>query len=205
MFASQIVRVSAVGLLVGGVLGLIGGLIPTDPSQGMSPLAIASGVLSLAGALLTVLALPGAYARIARDAGWLGLLGFAGVMTAGISLGYFFGALGVVVLPWLASLPVPSALMQQGPPNLFAYAMLFSVIALIGAVLFGLAILRTALYSRWVGYLFILAGIVNLLTNFVPNAPGIVQGLGGDLFYIAAIWVGYELWQTASERGFAGA
>lgn len=205
MFASQIFRVSAVALLVGGVLGLVGGLIPTDPSQGMSPLAVTSGVLSLVGALLTVLALPGAYARIARDAGWLGLLGFAGVMTAGVALGYFFGAMGLVVFPWLASLPLPASAMQGPPPGIFAYAMVFSVVALVGAVLFGVAIVRTALYSRWVGYIFMLAGIVNLLTNFVPNAPGIVQSLGGDLFYVAAIWVGYELWQTSSERGFVGA
>lgn len=204
MFASQIVRVSAVVLLVGGVLGLIGGLIPSDPAQGMSPLAITSGVLSLVGALLTVLALPGAYSRIARDAGWLGLLGFAGVMTAGIALGYFFGALGVVVFPWLAGLPVPSSALQEGPPTIFAYAMLFSFIALIGAVLFGLAILRTNIYSRWVGYLFILAGVVNLATNFVPNPSSLVQGLGGDLFYAAGIWLGYELWQTASETGLLG-
>src|SRR5689334_11529199 len=108
MSATQIFRICAGLLLAGGVLGLIGsltGLAVTDPSQASSPLAITSGILSMLGALLVTLALPGAYARIARDAGWAGLLGVAGVMTAAIGLGYFFSTLQVIVFPWIASLP----------------------------------------------------------------------------------------------------
>ncbi len=208
MSASQIFRVCAVVLLVGGVMGLAGGisgLSVSDLSQASSPLAITSGIMSMLGALLVILGLPGAYARIARDAGWIGLLGIAGVMMAAIGLGYFFSTLQVLVFPWIASLPLPASAMQGPPPNMFAYMILGNLITLVGAGLLGIAIIRTAFYSRWLGYYFILAGILSLVTGLVPDAPPIVQSLGGDLFSIAGIWLGYELWQTAGERDLLGA
>lgn len=203
MFTSQLVRVGAVLLIVGAVAGAVGGVIAPDSSnvrnQVTSPLFAPAMVLGMLGGLLTVLGVPAAYAKIAREAGWLGGVGFAGLMLAAVMLGFFTSTLSFLILPWLAGQPISPSVLQDGPPGFFPYFVASNLIALVGALSFGLAILRTGGFSRAAGYLFMVAGVVNLVLGFLPGLPPVIQSFGAILFYIALLWTGFELWQSAEE------
>jgi hypothetical protein len=200
--ASQLIRTGALFLLIGGVLGLLGAVLSLPSNvdfkdQVASPLFLPSNWLNLVGGLIAVIGFPAAYAVIAQRSGPIGLIGFLGVMLAGMLLPVSSSVLSLLMAPALVALTPPAGA-DQGPPGFVIYFTGAGVIALVGAVLFGIAIIRSGVFSRWPGYLLILAGFVNLVVNFLPNVPG---SLGGVVFNVALAWIGYELWRVASGSG----
>ena len=201
MSASQLIRIGALFLVIGGVLGLLGAILTPPNSldlkeQVASPLFYPSNWLNLVSGLIAVIGFPAAYAVIAQRSGPIGFLGFLGIMLAGMLLPVSPSVLTLIMVPYLVTLPIPPPTVpDQGPAGFMIYFTIAGVIALVGAVLFGIAIIRSGVFSRWPGYLLILAGLVNIVINFLPNVPGF---WGGILFNIALAWIGYELWRVAS-------
>lgn len=208
MHPSQVLRIGAVVLIVGGIVGVVSTLAsPTaaDPNEQLaSPLWAPAQLLGMVAGILTVIALPAVYARMARRTGAIGLLGFVALMVTGIMLGFFPFAVTLLVLPWLAGLPIPASELQNGPPSFFVYFSVASLFALVGSILFGLAIIRSGVFSRWPGYLLLVAGLANLVTTFLGDVPDPVWMAAPVLFNLGLAWLGYDLWKTPEEVDIGG-
>jgi hypothetical protein len=209
MLTYRVLRIGGLVLMIAAVFSLVGTLISPnspDPRQQIaSTLFLPSEWLSVLGGILALIAFPAIYARIVRRSGAVGLAGFACMMTVSATLGFFAPVLNLVIFPWLVEQPLSAAAMEQGPPALGTFFMVAGLIALVGAVLFGIATIRSGLYARWIGYLLILAGVANLVISLTPVPPGIIQNLGAFCFYVALGGYGYELWTRSVDVSLAAA
>ena len=110
MTTVQLYRLSGLALLVGAVLATIqsvlsGVLFPdtNNAAAATNPLNILLGVVGLVGAILVLLGLPGMYTRSAREGGSLWLIGVVLIAITAMLFGIFFGLMGVLVFPVLAT------------------------------------------------------------------------------------------------------
>jgi hypothetical protein len=209
MFASNFFRVSAVLLILGGILGIAGTVLSpyTPPEEAVGdPLFMPSNLMMMLSGLMVVVGLPAVYARIARPGGVLALLGLVALMFTVVMLSFFTGAVSAVLLPWVVDMQVPAAALNEGPAAFGIYFMTASLLALIGAVAFGLAIVRSRRISRWPGYILLVAGVVNLVAFALPEeTPAPVWMIAPSLFNLAFAWMGVEVWRAAEDVGDTGA
>lgn len=209
---SQILyRWSGVVLLVGGLLCLVSStlsafIIPgTNPTPGqiLSAPWFLFEILLYAGLLLLVLGLPGGYLRQSGRAGMLGFAGFL-LLLLGILFTWAFASARVVIWPYFAQ-SAPSLLPSgnQGPALGFILWIMIPIVFLIlGEILLGISILRTGVFPRPVGWLFIAAGVLNILTFFLPpsDIAEIMDPITDAVFFIAFTWMGYILTSRAGSQ-----
>jgi hypothetical protein len=149
------------------------------------------GLLSLIGPALIILAFQGVYARQAEAAGWLGLAGHA-LLTVGAVL--------LILLPAPLLYESPR-LRTDGGVTLLALA----VALFLGFVLTGLATLRAAVYSRWLGAMLLGIGVVSGSFMFAGQfMPDLVWLLGGAvlglLVTVTWVWLGVSLWGSGEHK-----
>lgn len=155
-------------------------------------------------AILYLLAAVGLYARQAKAAGWLGLIGFVlFFLSWTLQLPFIFAE--AFVLPALAT---ESPRFVEGflsivnesasAVNLGALPTLYGVaggLYMLGGLLFGIATFRAGLLSRWAGALLAVAGPLSaILVSLLPHH---LERLGALPMGLAMVWLGYSLW---SER-----
>lgn len=130
------------------------------------------------------------------EAGQLGLIGF--VLTfIGTAMFVGTGMLTAFVWPMIA-VQAPDALGTDGamflPPAILALGPT-AVVVTVGYIIFGLATLRAGVLPRWGTVLFVVGGVLGMGPP-QPLGPlpwaGLV--LGGVVFGIGGIWLGYALW-----------
>jgi hypothetical protein len=157
--------------------------------------------LHFVGATLTLLGLIGLYARQMQHLGQLGLIGF---VLAFIGTAMFVGTGMLTAFIWpMVAVQAPDALGQDGamflPPAVVALV-LTAVVVTLGYILFGLAMLRASVLPRWGIVLFVVGAVLGMGPP-QPLGPlpwaGLV--LGGVLFGIGGIWLGYALWTSTPE------
>jgi hypothetical protein len=184
-------------LLIGGILMGVGLLI--HPDEAADPGAVLSARWALAHGLLLIGAVPvllGLGGLYQRAGGGLAFIGYL-LTFGGIALFVFAFALEVFVVPVIAADPNAQALLDPAGPLLGGPLGLFllvtGLIFTLGAILLGIASLRSATLPKWSGALFIIGSAV----AFVPPLPYAVLIISGLALSAAFIATGFAIW---SER-----
>ena len=185
------IRWSGAALAVGALLV---GIVVTLLATGMASLATPwVATLFLSGALLTMLALPGTYARQANKVGWVGLAGHALLVIGWVLM--LFAAASPLLIPTVSGIPdTPAA-------SLLAFAFLS------GLVLTTIATLRARVYPRWAGVLLLAGCIVfpfalfgDLLPTYGSVSLGSLFGIAfGLLFAGAFVGLGISAWTVSGK------
>jgi hypothetical protein len=180
---------------------LTAGVDPAESAQ--ASLWVPVNVLGALGATLVLLGLPAACARIARQGGLPGLVGFALIEVAWTFFGLFLSLYGALVLPWLAdraprlvdgTTPTPSGIVAAFALGLLAW--------LLGSVLLAVPLVKGAARARWVGYLLPASALWFLAGSFViaPDGPAsnlavnLLSNLGPVLLLVGLGYFGFRAW-----------
>jgi hypothetical protein len=200
-------RLSGLVLLLGIVLSVVSTVVSgvafpdtSNPAAATNPAYILLSLLGVVGTVLVLLGLPAIYARSAREGGLAWLLGIVLIALTGMLFGLFFGLLGILVFPVLAS-QAPDLFREGPPPSFFAVFIIGTVANVLGAVLMAIPILTKRMYPRWCGYLMIAAAVL-AVASFAISGPSsstspLIQLLNivSPLPLFAVLgWAGYELW-----------
>ncbi len=195
MSSTTLYRLSGISLLIGSLLLIIGDIPDffTGNDQ-TSVIFTASALIRLIGAMLIALGLPGMYARFAERVGVLGLIGFTGT--------FFFILMAIAsetIVAFIFPVLVAHGLLNGGPPplGLLIISLADALLALVGGVLLGIAIIRAAISPRW-------AGVV-LIVGSLPFALGSALDLpitdGGLIIFAAGlVWLAVGMWSKQPTR-----
>jgi hypothetical protein len=159
-------------------------------------------VLSLFG----IFGIAGLYARQVEETGWIGLAGYL-MLTIFYAVQMCFSFAEPTILPLLV--PIAPVFVESvmgmvngagGPMNLGAFATVFSflpILYLLGLLLFGIAMFRARILSRWAAGLLALSGpiavIMSLLGHPLNRIAAVPMG-------IALAWLGYALFSELREE-----
>lgn len=159
------------------------------------------GTLKLVMAVLALAGLTGMYLRQVRQAGVLGLIGYL-VYALGYLLisGTAFAA--TFILPSVAEtdpglvddvVAVNSGGQPDGDVGLFAVVnTVQSAGYLLGGLLFGIALYRAGVLSRWASVLLAISGLVTVALSVLPDAFYRLLAFPNG---IAMVGLGWSLWQ----------
>ena len=151
----------------------------------------------------------GLYARQVEKTGWLGLAGYL-LLTIFYAVQMCFSFAEPLILPLLVTVAptfVESVMGMSsgagGPMNLGALAVVYqsvSVLYLLGLILFGIAIFRAHILSRWAAVLLVASGplavILKLVGHPIDRWAAVPMG-------IALAWLGYSLLSERREKAQA--
>ncbi|TFD44669.1 hypothetical protein E3T33_08395 [Cryobacterium sp. TMT1-2-1] len=157
--------------------------------------------LSFGMAVLGVIGITGIYLRQVRQFGLLGLIGYAMfglffiLQSAFVFAEAFIAPLIAVDAPQLAEDFVGlfgrhQAVTDLGP--LAALPLVGAGVYVVGAILFGVAILRARVLSRGAGILLIAAAAVTPIAGAL--LPHTLERMAAIPMGLALIWLGYSLW-----------
>jgi hypothetical protein len=151
-------------------------------------------------ALLFLLGITGLYVRQAKQAGWLGLIGFL-LFSLAWALELPFVFTEAFILPTLA---VESPRFVEGflgivnesagGMNVGALPALYALVSglmLLGSLLFGIGTFRAGILSRWAALLLAFAGPLSAI--LVSVLPHHLERLGAFPMGLAMAWLGYSL------------
>ncbi|MEJ2890478.1 hypothetical protein [Actinomycetospora aeridis] len=179
----------AVALGASGVAGLAGGMLhPVVEGQSHSVASMtAEGgppayLLLYAGAVLLMLGLPAAYARLAPRVGLLGLAGFGLYMTGNaLSAQSHLVVEGFVARDIVGTRPdlVPADGTILAAPSFVTLQTVGGLVFVAGVLLVGVALIVHAPVPRWIGVAFVLSALGVLVP--LPEAP-VLTGLQVELF-----------------------
>jgi hypothetical protein len=201
-------RWCGMALMTAGVLMVIATLLhpnretATTIVAGESRLVAAHVVYTIAW-LLVLLGLPGLYAA---QRGRMGRLGLAGFLTSftGTYLIAVTGNFGFLAPVLAKQSPAVLASINQYVPVVIING-LAAILFMIGYVLLGIAMIRTAALPRWSGVLVAVGAPAHLLgfgtAQLVTTAAWPIAILGSVCLGAGLGWAGYRLWQrpTASD------
>lgn len=149
--------------------------------------------LHVIAALLALFGFMGVYAAERHRTGSSGLVAFV-LATMGNVAFLVDGVVALVIFPSLAR-SAPTTLDASGAMNQGATLALFIVIAainLIGQVAFGVVTWRAGVFARSAAALLVIGGI---LFNLPPGpVPLVVLAVGGVLWGVGVLWLGWSLW-----------
>lgn len=158
-----------------------------------------------------LLGITGLYARQVEETGWLGLAGYLLlIIFYAVQMCYSF--MEPLVLPLLTTMTpifVESVMGMAngagGPMNLGAFGTIYSllsVVYLLGLLLFGIALFRAHILSRWAAGLLAFSGPLAIV--MVALLPDQLQRLAAMPMGFALAWLGYALFSERREKA-AGA
>ncbi len=160
--------------------------------------------------LFGIFGIAGLYARQVKETGWLGLAGYL-LLTIFYAVQMCYAFAEPTLLPLLA--PVAPTFVESvmgmasgagGTMNLGAFAMIYNIIPLLyllGLLLFGIAIFRARILSRWAAVLLAASGpLAGIMVALLPHQ---LERFAAVPMGIALIWLGFSLFferrATASE------
>jgi hypothetical protein len=175
-----------------------------DPAvSAQTSLWVPVNVLGALGAALALLGLPAVYARMARQGGLPGLVGFALIEMSWMFFGLFLSLYGALVLPWLAAQAPQLVDGSSSTPSGVVVAFALGLLAwLLGAVLLAVPFLRRLARAWWVGFVLPASALWALVGVFViaPNGPAsnlevnLLSNLGPALLMLALGYLGFQAW-----------
>lgn len=205
--ASGLIRGTGIAAMAAGII--YAGIQPIHPTDTLSSVTTTAWAiitpLKTVMCLLFLLGLAGIYARQVEKAGWLGLAGFLLFsLSWAVNLAYIF-AEAFILPPLAATAPkfVDDFLFgvitgRATESNLGALPMIYALSGflgyMLGGLLFGIALFRAGILSRWSSGLLAVSAALTPLAALLPHA---IQRLAGVPVGIAIAWLGFALW---SER-----
>ena len=208
---SKLARAAGLAAMVAGLLFII--IQPIHPSEDVSAVTGGAwatvGYMTLGFAILGLVGVSGMYLRQVKEAGVLGLVGY--VMFASLFLlTMAFTFAETLILPPLASEApqfVDSFLgIFSGSPGdvelgtLGAIGGVSFALYLIGGSLFGIALFRARVLSRWAALMLVFGAVVTLLVPLLPHA---VARYAAVPMGVALVGLGYSLWSEQRETATA--
>jgi len=203
MSSTTLYRLSGGTLIVGSLLILINTILnaalfpghSSTPQQVVSLPWVLVTLTALIGSLLFVIGLPGMYLRQAGQTGTLGLVGFILLFFGILLQGAVFSTVQVIILPFLAQKAPQLVGGNSLPLSAFLLLIVSGLMYIIGAILLGIATMRSHVFPRWAGVLILVAGIAMLLT--LPPLPEVLSTIlemaSFTAFSIAFLWCSYTL------------
>jgi hypothetical protein len=206
---SNLIRWSGLSAMAAGII--FAGIQPFHPADVIS--SVNTSAWAIVTSLKTVMsifglfAIAGLYARQMEETGWLGLAGYLSLtIFYAVQMCYSFAE--PLILPLLTTEApkfVTSVLqMASSSPtemNLGAFATIFSLIGflyLLGNLLFGIAIFRARILSRWAAGLLALSGPLAII--MVAVLPHQFARMAAVPMGLALAWLGYSLLSERREK-----
>jgi hypothetical protein len=150
--------------------------------------------------LFGIFGIAGLYARQVKETGWLGLAGYL-LLTIFYAVQMCYAFAEPTLLPLLA--PVAPTFVESvmgmasgagGTMNLGAFAVIYNIIPLLyllGLLLFGIAIFRARILSRWAAILLAASGpLAGIMVALLPHQ---LERFAAVPMGIALIWLGFSL------------
>jgi hypothetical protein len=198
MSSTTLYRLSGISLLIGSLLLIIGDIPDFFSGNGQaSTISTASAVIRLIGTMLIALGLPGIYSRFAGRVGVLGLIGF--------TCTFFFFLMGVVsetIVIFTLPILLAHGLLNGGAPplGLLIISLADALLALVGGILLGIALIRAAISPRWAGAVLIVGGFIFALGSAL-DLP--TTNVGLILFAAGLAWLALGMWSKQPITGEA--
>jgi hypothetical protein len=205
-------QIAAVALVAGAILVTAGNLLAP---QGDARAAVASvlyyplALVVLLGGLLVMSGWTAVYLRQRAESGVLGFVGSVSVLATGMLLSVGFPLIQVLIYPWIATMNVSTKVLSDGPMSINVFFAVVSAIVSLGGILFGVATLRAAVFSRPLGVGIIVLAAASFVLGFLslPGGGGIhmswwwaTTGTFGVVAYMVVMaWSGIELFQSVGE------
>ena len=165
MSSVTLYRASGLALLLGALLVIIGlplSIVLSIVFSPDSPMALSMVGLWTSGAVLAQLGMSGILVRQAKQAGWLGFVGFLLAFSGGFLIVSFFAVLDLTIFPWLdVHAPLASAPILTANAAVNVYVAVASSLYGVGGLLLGIATMRARVFPRGAGLLLML-GVVSL-------------------------------------------
>lgn len=207
--SAKLIRWSGLSAMAAGII--FAGIQPIHPpdvlaSVNTSAFIIITSFKTLM-CLLGLFGIAGLYTRQVEETGWLGLVGYL-LLTIFYAVQICYAFMEPLVLPLLTTVAPPfveSALGMAsgagGPMNLGAFATIYALLSgvyLLGTLLFGSALFRTRIPSRWAAGLLACSGPLAII--MVTLLPHQLARLAAMPMGIALAWLGYALWSERREQ-----
>lgn len=206
---SKLIRWAGLSAMAAGII--FAGIQPIHPPDVIS--SVNTNLWAIITSLKTVmsifglLGITGLYARQVEETGWLGLAGFLSlIIFYAVQMCYSFAE--PLILPLLTTVApkfVESVLGMAsgsgGEMNLGAFATIFSLLSvlyLLGLLMFGIAMFRARILSRWAAGLLAFSGPLAII--MVALLPHQLERLAAIPMGIALVWLGYALWSERREQ-----
>jgi hypothetical protein len=206
--ASKIIRWSGLSAMAAGII--FAGIQPIHPPDVLT--SVNTDIWAILTSLKTVMSIfglfgiAGLYARQVKETGWLGLAGYL-LLTIFYAVQMCYSFAETLILPLLTSLVptfVESSLgLATGVPgemSLGTFGTVYSflpLLYLLGLLLFGIAIFRARILSRWAALLLAFSGpLAFIMVSLLPHQ---YERLAAMPMGIALAWLGYTLWSERRE------
>jgi hypothetical protein len=205
----NLIRWGGLSALVAGII--FAGIQPIHPPDVLASVTTSAFIiitsLKTAMCIFGLFGIAGLYARHVEKTGWLGLAGYL-LLTIFYAVQMCFAFVEPFILPLLVTESpnfVESALGMGsgagGPMNLGAFAVLYQIVAvlyLLGLLLFGIALFRARILSRWAAGLLAFSGPLAMI--MVALLPHQLERLAAMPMGIALAWLGYALFTERREH-----
>jgi len=167
-----------------------------------TPMWLVVHLLSMSMAVLALIGLAGLYLSQVRRLGVLGLIGYL-MFSLFFILQSAFNFAEALIAPLLTDAAPQFATDFVGLFGRYASTTDLGPLALVvpvgsalyivGALVFGIALLRARVLSRGAGILLIVAAVLTPVAGLLPHA---VERMAAIPMGLALIWLGYSLWST---------
>ena len=206
--ASKLIRWSGLSAMAAGII--FAGIQPIHPPDVIASVTTNAFIIITSFkaimSLFGIFGIAGLYARQVEETGWMGLAGYL-LLTIFYAIQMCYSFAEPTILPLLVPMAPTfvTSVMQMASQsttdmNLGAFATVFSflpILYLLGLLLFGIAMFRARILSRWAAGLLALSGpiavVLSLLGHPLDRLAAVPMG-------IALAWLGYALFFERRER-----
>lgn len=206
--ASNLVRWSGLSAMAAGII--FAGIQPIHPPDVIASVTTNAFIIITSFkaimSLFGIFGIAGLYARQVEETGWMGLAGYL-LLTIFYAVQMCYSFAEPTILPLLVPVAPTfvTSVMQmasQSPTdmNLGAFATVFSflpILYLLGLLLFGIAMFRARILSRWAAGLFALSGPIAVVLSLLGHP---LDRLAAMPMGIALAWLGYALLSERREQ-----
>ena len=206
--ASNLVRWLGLSAMAAGII--FAGIQPIHPPDVIASVTTNAFIIITSFkaimSLFGIFGIAGLYARQVEETGWMGLAGYL-LLTIFYAVQMCYSFAEPTILPLLVPVAPTfvTSVMQmasQSPTdmNLGAFATVFSflpILYLLGLLLFGIAMFRARILSRWAAGLFALSGPIAVVLSLLGHP---LDRLAAMPMGIALAWPGYALLSERREQ-----
>ena len=206
--ASKLIRWSGLSAMAAGII--FAGIQPIHPPDVIASVTTNAFIIITSFkaimSIFGIFGIAGLYARQVEETGWMGLAGYLlFTIFYAVQMCYSFAEptilpLLVPVAPTFVTSVMQMASQSPTDMNLGAFATVFSLLPifyLLGLLLFGIAMFRARILSRWAAGLLALSGpiavVLSLLGHPLDRLAAVPMG-------IALAWLGYALFFERQKR-----